>query len=804
MTAIPNGKFYIDKLTGSFYLRENNAWVFMGTFEDGLAGVGAPASYSPTIPGLDGADGEDAWPIPGRPGNDGLDGTNGIDGQPGLSIPGLDGADGDDAWPLPGARGLDGETVRGPPGWDGTDGDDAWPIPGKPGTDGSTGAAGVIAGIGMIYSTNTSGDPGSTKFLFDNATFTSATLLNISTTEGSGVNIAALLAAMPVGTVVTITNDPSNTSIFVFKTTGLGQNNTTYYSFPITPILKLRSWVGGDVGRLSIAFPGADAKSIPGRDGNDGDDAWPASPGKDGRPAGTKYRFSSSILTNTDPGDGFFRLSNTPQSGAWTVLAISRKDADGFAGAALFQSVVNTGADAALTFRSADGTKVVQCTVLAGSFVDNTTYYTVTVTPVAFGTLGDGLEMYLDMERFGTEAGYRFTYTSSTVGDPGSGKFLLNNITFGSATTVSISHTDGHGVDVTNALRQFMNTGTSCQLQGFTRDGARQSCFITTGNFVNNGTYDTYSVRGISNTALNNDVLYFTLNRYGDPGPQGASQPMPGRDGEDADPWPMPFVIPNIDALKDVRPLLKAARTYYVRTDGSDSSSGLVDAAGSAFLTVQKAVDTVCSIDMSTFQTTIQIKDGTFNAGVVLKTYVGALPPIIRGNNATPANVVLNNSSGHTIFSDGAPKWRVLDLKLTSSNGDCINVTGGGKVSYGNLDFGAVATGYHLFCEGSGSIKCEGNYTVSGGGAAAHYAAAGGQIITQGITVNIPNNISITNFALANRSGGNLDAYGMTFTGAGVMTGNKYSASINGSIVALSTVFPGTVAGSTATGGVYF
>lgn len=545
---------------------------------------------------------------------------------------------------------------------------------------------------------------------------------------------------------------------------------------------------------------------IPGRDGED-PDQWPMMvTGKDGRPGGQRYVFSSSTLTNTDPGDGQFRLNAAPAGLAWATMAISRKNKDGIVIAALLQAMMNSGADAILTFVSPDGSKNIQMIVANGSFVDNTTYYTFDVTPLFGSATGDGQEMYLDVSRSGTDAGFKFKFSTATVGDPGSGKYLLNNATFGSATTVSISHTDGHGIDVTAATRQFMNTGTSCQLQGFTRDGSKGACFITTGNFVNNGTYDTYSVRPISNTAVNNDVLFFTLNRYGDPGPQGASQPMPGRDGEDADPWPMPFVIPNIDALKDVRPVLRAARIYYVRTDGSDNNSGLANTAAGAFLTVQKAVDVLCTIDTSTFQATIQIADGTYAGAVVLKTYVGALPPIIRGNNTTPANVLLTNAAGHVFYANGTPLWRVLDLKMstTGSGGDTIHITNGGKVSWGNVDFGGIVSGYHVWCDGAGSGTGESNFTISGGGAAASLSAAGGQIIINGLTINIPNNISVTNFVIANRSGGNVDGYGVTFTGAGVVTGNKYLANINGSITALTTVFPGTVAGSVNTGGVYF
>ena len=66
------------------------------------------------------------------------------------------------------------------------------------------------------------------------------------------------------------------------------------------------------------------------------------------------------------------------------------------------------------------------------------------------------------------------------------------------------------------------------------------------------------------------------------------------------------------------RAMLSTARMYYVRTDGSDSNVGTGNNAGGAFLTIQKAWDTVEKLDGGSNNVTITLGTGmTFAAGMV-------------------------------------------------------------------------------------------------------------------------------------------------------------------------------------------
>ncbi|MEW9838002.1 hypothetical protein [Mesorhizobium marinum] len=124
-----------------------------------------------------------------------------------------------------------------------------------------------------------------------------------------------------------------------------------------------------------------------------------------------------------------------------------------------------------------------------------------------------------------------------------------------------------------------------------------------------------------------------------------------------------------------MRDRLTAARTYYVRTDGNDANTGLVDSAGGAFLTVQKAIDVISgTLDLSIYDVTISVADGTYSGQIVLKSLTtGGGMVFITGNTTTPANVLFSRA-GDVITATGPVTgvYKIEGFKGTCSAGNMI------------------------------------------------------------------------------------------------------------------------------------
>ena len=255
---------------------------------------------------------------------------------------------------------------------------------------------------------------------------------------------------------------------------------------------------------------------------------------------------------------------------------------------------------------------------------------------------------------------------------------------------------------------------------------------------------------------------------------------------------------------KTIREVLSAVRTYYVRTDGSDSNTGLVDSAGGAFLTVVAAVNVVGGLDSSIYDLTIQIRDGTYVENVItLKDPTGAGNVTIQGNAATPTNVVLDggflkNTPG-AIFT-----LKDMQIKKASSSATIgINSQNGAVIYFSGIDFGSGLTN-HTYVTQNATIRPIGDYTISSGAARHIFTDAKGYFRNLGsITVTLS---GTPNFTTTFAGATELAEIRSTMVFSGSATGKRYEGFLNAVINTVgggASYFPGDSAGSVATGAQY-
>ena len=250
---------------------------------------------------------------------------------------------------------------------------------------------------------------------------------------------------------------------------------------------------------------------------------------------------------------------------------------------------------------------------------------------------------------------------------------------------------------------------------------------------------------------------------------------------------------------------LSANITIYVATTGNDSNDGL--AVGTPKLTIQSAYDLLANkYDLRGFTATIQIADGTYGAGLNATTPLigssGSDGVIITGNTGTPANVLLSMAGACINGTGGGVGFKLQGMKFISTANIAIVCARAARIRYGNVVFGACSIA-NLYCA-NGAIEAFSSYSIIGATGQHWYATKGGFIEpAAGITITITGTPAITFFAYATDAG-IISCSGLTFSGGA--TGTRYSALTNGVIdtsAGGATYLPGSIAGSTATGGQY-
>jgi hypothetical protein len=324
---------------------------------------------------------------------------------------------------------------------------------------------------------------------------------------------------------------------------------------------------------------------------------------------------------------------------------------------------------------------------------------------------------------------------------------------------------------------------------------------IATANLDNNAVTD---AKLRDSAALS--VIGRSANSSGDPADIAAASnnQFLGRRGD-----VVGFYTLNATDLSIVREKLTAARTYYVRTDGSDSNTGLTNTAGGAFLTIQKAIDVVQALDLGGFTATIQVGNGTYTGSNTLKNLFGG-SCIIQGDTTTPSNVLISPTSGPcftTGLNQAVINYRLQGFKLqtNSAGSHCIYTDLAAQIQLGKLDFGAANAGNegHLFVITGSKVTFLDNYTISGDAFYHWYCLDQGLVQCISKTITLSGTRAFNTFAVAIR---NSTIWVASNTFSGSATGQRYNVqtcSVIETGAAGANYLPGNTAGSATLNGIY-
>lgn len=258
-------------------------------------------------------------------------------------------------------------------------------------------------------------------------------------------------------------------------------------------------------------------------------------------------------------------------------------------------------------------------------------------------------------------------------------------------------------------------------------------------------------------------------------------------------------------ALTLIRPKLTAARTYYVRTDGSDSNNGLTNTAGGAFLTIPAAVSAALSIDMNGHDVLVQVADGTYTNGLSLAyNPVGPGQLSFQGNVSTPANCIIQATNENAAHVGNHATLNITGFKLvTITGGNCLDANQRGIINASALEFGTCAD-THVHSFNNSIININGNYKISGN-ALQHYSVHdNSDIAIDGSVITVSGSRTFTTFTDAEALS-LISFISVTFS-TNVATGKRYvgdSLAIIQTSGAGSTFFPGDVSGTSTNGAIY-
>lgn len=257
--------------------------------------------------------------------------------------------------------------------------------------------------------------------------------------------------------------------------------------------------------------------------------------------------------------------------------------------------------------------------------------------------------------------------------------------------------------------------------------------------------------------------------------------------------------------MDGMRERLQAMRTYFVDADtGSDSNTGLT--SGTAFLTIQKAVDTVSELDLGGYDVTISVAAGTYANVVLSAPFVGRGIVTISGDITTPSNVQITGATTGLEAKLGAV-ISVKGIYFNCSQRQIYALTGGVISVTGKCRFGTCAL-EQVGANGASSQILILAPTIVSGSAQYYIRSVFGAFVQQvNQTIDFTMAATYSGFFVQAQFTATVYAALLTFSGSyASVTGGRYQANFNGVIytgAGGASYFPGNVAGNSSTGGQY-
>lgn len=295
-----------------------------------------------------------------------------------------------------------------------------------------------------------------------------------------------------------------------------------------------------------------------------------------------------------------------------------------------------------------------------------------------------------------------------------------------------------------------------------------------------------------------------------------------------------PF-IPAKTAPGQARIRLFADTTLNVAPNGSDAVGAANGSTMFPFATPNGAYDYIMKVlDVNNHNVTIQVAPGTYNTNTVFAgSPVGSASTtqvILSGPAGTDNQVFLNGGiNGNGVFVRDGAVVTVQNLDVSTGGAFGVNydtvgcglaVAHNAVLYYNNVCFGPCGIAW-TSCS-NGVLHSKGNpYRIRASFAASapypaqafgHLSSTNGATSTAGSPLTIATGTvpAVSDSFMSTTNAGTINAYGMTFngttTGGSLITGKKYNSVLGGSIniagASTTTYLPGSVSGTTASGGV--